>query len=240
MSNINIKIELISVLGEITANTKCIIIYGSHSKNAGKEVSPTSDIDFMVIFKNNVNPHIISLKLEKELTKRNIRYDYCWFSEDYFFSLISNNIDLNLFHSIFFNGEILFSEKKFATQVKEHILKSNPTDTFRPTLNHRRNNINNCLKVWARNLSRILFDYICNCFYENQKIENWSNLSANKNIVCRSKELGVITKETYETFLRLASICKKSESEIDTEIITLSRELASLNCIIEDIVKDIL
>lgn len=229
-----------SVLGEITANTKCIIIYRSHSKNTGKEISPTSDIDFMVIFKNNANAHIISLNLEKELIKRNIRYDYCWFSEEYFLSLISNNIDLYLFYSIFFNGEILFSEKNFVTQVKENILKSNPSDTFRPSLNHRRNNINNCLKVWARNLSRILFDYICYCYYENQKIENWSNLSADKNIVCSSKELGVITKETYETFLRLASICKKSESEIDTETITLSSELARFNCFIEGIVKNII
>ena len=92
MSKNIVKFELQTVLSKIIAKTKCIIIYGSHSLNFNKEVSPASDIDFIVIFKNNVNSNKVSLELEKELTQKDIRYDYCWFLEDYFISLLENNL----------------------------------------------------------------------------------------------------------------------------------------------------
>ena len=72
MNEKNVKFELQTVLKKIIAKTRCMIIYGSHSINFNKEVSSASDIDFMLIFKNNVNSNKISLELEKELAKRNI------------------------------------------------------------------------------------------------------------------------------------------------------------------------
>jgi predicted nucleotidyltransferase len=236
----NVKLELQTVLEKITTKAKCIIIYGSHSINYNKEVSPSSDIDFMVIYKNDVNQNKVSRELEKELTKRNIYYDYCWFLEDYFLWLIKNNIDLFLFYSIFRNGEVVYSENDFASQVIDKITKVAPLNTFLVTFNHRKNNINNCLKVWARNLSRILFDYICTLFIKNQNLTKWQNLPNNDEIVYRSKELGVIGKETYVTYLRLRIICKVNEDEIDDERIALCKELASLDYFVENKVKGII
>ena len=235
----NVKFELETVLEKIKAKAKCIIIYGSHSTHLDKEVSPASDIDFIVIYKNNINSNKVSLELEKELTKRNIRYDYCWFLEDYFLSILKKNIDLFLFYSIFSHGEIVYSENDFASQVIDKITKTDPLKTFFATINHRTNNINNCLKVWSKNLSRILFDYICTLFIKNQNYTKWQNLPDNDEIVRRAKEIGVIEQETYATYLRLRSICKLNKDEIDDERITLSKELAGLDFFIENIVKEI-
>lgn len=239
MSKNIVKFELQTVLSKLIAKTKCIIIYGSHSLNFNKEVSPASDIDFIVIFKNNVNSNKVSLELEKELTQKNIRYDYCWFLEDYFISLLENNIDLFLFYSIFNNGEVIYSENDFALKIIDKIRKTDPLNTFIETFNHRTNNINHCVKIWAKNLSRILFDYICTLFIKNQNITKWQNLPNNDEIVCRSKELGVIEMETYATYLRLRSICKIDEDKIEDERIHLCKELASCDLFIANKVKGI-
>lgn len=152
-------------------------------------------------------------------------------------SLIEHNIDLFLFYSIFNYGEVVYSENNFASKVIDKIIKTDPLNTFIETFNHRTNNINNCLNVWAKNLSRILFDYICNLFIKNQNLTKWQNLPHNDEIVYKSKELGVIENETYVTYLRLRSICKTSEDEIGVKRIAFCKELSTLNIFVENKVK---
>ncbi len=62
------KNELKKIIAPITPYTRCVVIYGSQSKKCKKNSTPESDIDFLIIFKNDVNSNKISLELEEELT----------------------------------------------------------------------------------------------------------------------------------------------------------------------------
>jgi hypothetical protein len=63
------KPELIEILKPIKRFTKCIIIYGSHSDLNGC-FTVLSDIDFLLVYKNDVNPYNISVELQKNLDSK--------------------------------------------------------------------------------------------------------------------------------------------------------------------------
>lgn len=228
MTGSNTTSELHRVLEQIAPQTKCIIIYGSCAGNASSS-SPESDVDFIVVYKDSVNPYTYSVFLGKELANRKVYYDYCWYGERYLLSLIRQGIDLFLFYSIFSQGEVLYSENGFVTQVLDSISQFSPLDTFQSTCSHRNANINNSIRVWARNLSRILFDHISTLYVRSQATADWQNLRIGDELVRKSNDTGLIDTETYRAYFQLRSICKLKIDQIGHQRSSICQQLIRLD-----------
>lgn len=231
------KIKLINISNKIEDYAKCVIIYGSRSINLNKKVTSSSDIDFFIIYKNETNPHFISLDIEQELNDENIKYDYCWYLEDYFLKLLEKKIDFYLWRSIFFNGEVIFDDSDFVNNVQNKILETNPGKLFGQTYVHRNQNINNAVKMWARNLSRILFDYIGAEYCNKINITTWDLLPSNNELIEQAYKTGVINNDIYDINSRLIEICKKTEEEIDINRYQICRGLTDIDLFISKLIN---
>ncbi len=232
-----LKQRVIQILLSIKDYAKIISIYGSYSGTNVGIITPKSDIDFIVIFKNESNPYFISSIIEKELITNNINYDYNWYIEDYFFSLLNQNIDLYLWKSVFLEGEVIFDDSNFLALIKSKFKDIDLEDDFISTYNFRKKHINKNIKTWARNLSRILFDYIGKLYCEKKNITDWSSVPQNRELIKISYEQDIIRKDIYCSFQRLREISKISLEEMDKNRTEIIKELSNLDSKILHFVK---
>lgn len=214
--------------------TRCIIIYGSNSNKRSKKQTSQSDYDFLIIFKNTTPYSISSVKIEEELSIKKINFDFAWYAEDYLVELINNGIDLHLFKSIFIEGEILFSDSNFVEKIISKIKNYNPAELFFQSFTFRSAKINSLIIKYARNLSRICFDYISTLYCKFNKIEEWSNLPNFENIIIESKDLQLIDHDTYMMMERLISISKMKAQEIEKQKLAILLELLKFNQIMDE------
>ncbi len=167
-------------------------------------------------------------------------YDYCWFLENYFWLLLNNNVDLFLYYPIFKYGEILYNENDFVSKVLAHIAKCNLSTTFKKTYHQKEVKLNDCVVIWAKNLSRILHDYVCSLFIDQQKITNWHSLPHSDELTDISLSLGIIDKKTFNIYKRLRELSKIKEESFVGRRLDLCAELLEIDSFVNNKINNIL
>jgi len=94
--------------------SRLIIVYGSQSSKTSKIPNETSDIDFLVIYKRDANPYKFWSVIEGSFKKEGVKYDYSWYEEDDFLSVIDAGIDYLFWINILETGEILYADEKLS------------------------------------------------------------------------------------------------------------------------------
>ncbi len=225
----NSKVELINILMSIKAQTRAIIIFGSHSINRSKLNNPKSDFDFLVVFKET-SPYYTSISnIEKELSLTNIIYDFSWCVEDYLKELIKYGIDLHLYKSIFFEGEVIYSEEGFVENIVSGINYFKPSEVFFQSFYYHTSKIDSQAKEYARNLSRLCFDYISTLFCQFNNVEKWDELLSFDELIQESKKIGIIDDYLYQIMNRLIQISKMSLEDIGNRKLDIFEELGKIH-----------
>jgi len=221
LTNKDSKEKLIDILLRVKDYTRCIVLYGSSSCNRKKSWNSKSDFDFIIIYKKRAPHHLASTQIEGELRYQDIDFDYGWYIEDFFLSLVNNKIDLHLFKSIFMDGEIIYSESNFVDGILEIMHQFEPTEVFFETYIYQNKKIAIQMKAFARSLSRLCFDYISTQYCQFMSNEKWCEIPEFDEVIIESRELGAIDDNILCVMEKLVEISKMSVGDLEKQQSTI-------------------
>ena len=117
--------------------SRLIIVYGSQSSKTSKMPDQASDIDFLVIYKRDTNPYKFWSVIEQSSKKGGVKYDYSWYEEDDFLTVVEAGIDYLFWINIIENGEILHADEDYLSVIKEKLANLTPERALKPSIDSR-------------------------------------------------------------------------------------------------------
>jgi len=198
---INPKDILVNIVNEFKDKCTLVAIYGSYSNKSLKEVTKSSDIDFLIVYKEEVNPYLYSSLIDKAFRNLGLKYDYSWYMEDDFISTIENGIDYYFWKEIFNTGEILVGEPTFIKKIHKILNSIDPLIAFQRSIESRRSEILQSLVDIVRDMHVMLSYCLWTKFWlERGKIPTYSELLNNL------EESQTITPEVKVLFNKFESL----------------------------------
>jgi predicted nucleotidyltransferase len=232
----NKKNQLLSFVSEFATHTKCVVIYGSSSIKSKDHISSNSDIDIFIVFKHATDIYREINHFQALLNETDIIYDLCWYIDQYFEELLQKNIDLMYFNNIFSEGEILFG-KSYVSKIIKFVSNCRICSTYKVTVDHRLEKNNSCKISLAKNLSRILYDYIANLYSTKQLICQLNQLPTSDALVKNARDLMLIDDQVHEMYFQLREICKIRSKQIDKYSSNLTELLAEYEQSVHALIK---
>lgn len=230
---------------EIKDSVRCVIVYGSTAQLTdgtfqGKP-DDQSDIDFLVVFKQETSPYQISKKIEITFKKAGVRIHYAPFMEDEFLQLLSEGIDLYLWWSIFGEGENLYSDDEFLSKVSLALDAFSPKESLSKTLEYRSQRSRNYILALLRNLHRITIDAIMARYYEKRRLKSWNDLLPFKLIVDTAQRERIIPRSVADLCTRIETQAKRLEKHTSAADLTqYLEEIDKLNAMVNNLARGVL
>jgi len=232
---------LINIVNDIKDSVRSVVIYGSSAQlwDGSFQGNPNdqSDIDFLVIYKREVNPFPISRQIEKEFKRAGIRIDYCPLIEDEFLELLENRIDLCFWWFVFKKGEILYVERGFLDYINEVFKAFSLGDSLLETYKHRSQKRVDLAVAFLKNLHRLAIDAVWTIYQRNKKLSSWDKLPSYQIIVDTALGEGIITNHVACLCRQIQKLRKAMEN--NHPVMNLS-ELSNLNMMVDILVRGVI
>jgi hypothetical protein len=183
--------------------SRLVVFYGSQSIKSKKRPNSSSDIDFLVIYKNGTNPYEAISILKNYFKSKTVKYDYAWYEEDDFLNIVQNGIDYLFWINIIKNGEILHADTKYLSIIIGELNRLNPNVALKSSLDNRISEI----YIGSRDIFRdlhVMLAYIIQTKYWSLKgiIPEYNEISS------RIKEDHLIEENISSIFLELEEMRK--------------------------------
>ena len=182
-----------------------------------------SDIDFLVIYKRGTNPYKFWSVIEESFKKEGLKYDYSWYEEDDFLSVIDAGIDYLFWINILETGEILYADENYLSTIKEKLAHLTPELALRPSIDSRLSEVYKSSIDIIRDL-HVMLTYILwtKCWILKGKLPKFDDL------LSELQEEGMFDKEAYSLLFELEEVRKTLKSgDVDIQGIRKVLELAN-------------
>jgi len=193
----------------------------------------SSDFDILHVFKNIYNPYPYVKEIGELASENKLKVDYSWYVEDHLIDKLNKQIDMYLWKNIFTEGELVFIDRKLKNYIDNVFTQSDILFSLFQTRESRITNLNENLKIWARNLSRILMDYILKLYISNHSINSILKTPNHCDLVESSLKENLISNDLYFVQQRLLLISNYSTNFIGSKRIELIKELINIENLIE-------
>lgn len=206
---------------------RLIIIFGSQSYKSSKIPNEASDIDFLVIYKRDANPYKFWSVIEECFKKEGVKYDYSWYEEDDFLSVIDAGIDYLFWINILENGEILHADENYVSTIKEKLAHLTPELALRSSIDSRLSEVYKSSIDIIRDLHVILIYMLWTKYWVLK-----GELPKYDALLSKLQEEGIIDKEAYSLLVELGEIRKALKSG-DMSVQEIRKVLELANKILE-------